>query len=94
MRQGVQAALIEFANFRIFAHHDIGELDRAHDVAPGVGQRLGQEQKLDAHLRALRPQRPQAHHAHVVGVCHDKHRRQRGQVNVPGLAVLGAHTRE
>src|ERR1700694_2084947 len=82
VRQGAQSALIEFADFGILTHDDVGELNRVHEVAFRIGQRFGQEEKLDAHLRSLRSERPQTYDAHVVHVCHDEHGRTSGQIHV------------
>src|SRR3979490_1807431 len=45
VRQGAQAALVEFADFGILTHDDVRELDRVHQVAFRIGQRFGQEEK-------------------------------------------------
>src|SRR6266478_571516 len=68
VRQGAQPALIEFADFGILTHDDVCELNRVHEVALRIGQRFGQEQKLDTHLRSLRSERQQTYDAHVVHV--------------------------
>src|SRR6266481_84298 len=57
VRQGAQSTLIELADFGILTHDDVCELNRVHEVAFRIGQRFGQEEKLDAHLRSLRSER-------------------------------------
>src|ERR1700687_6238703 len=43
VRQGAQPTLIEFADFGILTHDDVGELNHVHEVAFRIDQRFGQE---------------------------------------------------
>src|SRR5580765_8637264 len=92
--QGVQPALVDLTDLRVFAHLDVGEFHRARDVALRLRQRLGQEQELNAHLGKFRSERQQAHDAHVINVGHDEYRGHAGKVEVSGLAVCLVHLRE
>src|SRR5258708_35361165 len=73
--QGMQAALIHLADHRILTTHDIGELDRLHDVAIGVRERLGEEEKLDTHLRLLPSEWQQHTNSTVIHMANQAHRR-------------------